>query len=114
MYVGIKRDWSKCTKVLFVRKVTLVATDDVFIGSGLIDKIIIADRIRDPKEKKLYLENNWYGKLIFSKLLRFVPIVPILDTPVAGQNPLLLHGTTISMTNILEIEKLARSKLILA
>jgi hypothetical protein len=108
--------------VLFVRKVaandaSYAADDDnMFIGSGIIDKILLTDELLllDSKQKKLHFENNWYGKIIFSKLVRFFPTVPLSITSLAGQNSLLLHGAAIPTEDILEIEKLAKSKVILA
>ena len=101
-YVGIRRDWSRGTRVLFVKK-------DAFVGSGVIDRFIAIDGLEEP-EKKLCLDNNWYGKIVFEKLARFVPAIPVQDTPVAGQNPLALHGAGIA--NILQIERSASARII--
>ncbi|HEX2615435.1 MAG TPA: hypothetical protein VHL10_08065, partial [Nitrososphaera sp.] len=88
IYVGIRRDWSRGARILFIRR---AGSDDVFIGSGVVDKIVVAGGLAE-EERKLCLENNWYGKLAFAKLARFHPVVPIKDTPAAGENPLVLHG----------------------
>lgn len=103
-YVGIRRDWSHGTLVLFVRK-------DGFIGSGVIERIVALDGLEDW-ERKLCLENNWYGKLLFAKLTRFRPAVPVQDTPAAGQNPLMLHGASIASADVSKIEALAPVRII--
>lgn len=105
LYVGIKRDWSRGTKILFVRKA------DAFIGSGAIDRIVDLDEMGEG-ERKLCLENNWYGKLLFAKLTRFRPAVPVQDTPAAGQNPLTLHGASIAGVDVSKIEALAPVRII--
>jgi hypothetical protein len=107
IYVGIRRDWSRGAKILFVRK---AGSDDVLIGSGVVDKIVVADL--KEEERKLCLENNWYGKLVFASLARFRPTVPIKDTPAVSENPLVLHGAKLSGANFSEIEKCARAKVV--
>jgi len=108
LYVGIRRDWSHGSRVLFVRK---TGSDDSFICSGVIDRIVVASELVE-EERKLCLENNWYGKLVFVILARFHPSVPLKDTPAAGENPLVLHGAIISGANFSEIVRRARAKVI--
>lgn len=103
-YVSVNRDWSQGTLVLFVKK-------DAFVGSGVIDRFIAIDALEEW-EKKLCVENNWYGKIVFAKLARFIPAVPVQDTPAAGQNPLALHGTSIPSSEALRVQGLAPSKII--
>ncbi|HKZ62481.1 MAG TPA: hypothetical protein VJZ68_08735 [Nitrososphaera sp.] len=103
-YVGIKRDWSQGTRVLFVRK-------DAFAGSGVIERFVALDGLEE-QEKNLCLENNWYGKIVFSKLVRFQPAVPVQNTPAAGENPLALHGASISRPDAMQIEGLAPARII--
>lgn len=103
-YVSVNRDWSQGTLVLFVKK-------DAFVGSGVIDRFIAIDALEEW-EKKLCVENNWYGKIVFAKLARFIPAVPVQDTPAAGQNPLALHGTSIPSSEALRVQGLASSKII--
>lgn len=103
-YVGIRRDWSRGTRVLFVKK-------DAFLGSGVIDRFIAINKLEEP-EKKLCIENNWYGKIVFEKLARFVPAVPMQDTPAADQNSLALHGSSIPVLDALQIEGLATARII--
>jgi len=103
-YVSVNRDWSQGTLVLFVKK-------DAFVGSGVIDRFIAIDALEEW-EKKLCVENNWYGKIVFAKLARFMPAVPVQDTPATGQNPLALHGTSIPSSEALQVQGLAPSKII--
>lgn len=103
-YVGIRRDWSRGTRVLFVKK-------DGFAGSGVIDRFVAGYELEEP-ERKLCTENNWYGKIVFERLARFVPAVPVQDTPVAGHNPLALHGAAIPGSDALKIEESASARII--
>jgi hypothetical protein len=105
LYVSIKRDWLRNTKLLFIRKAA-------FIGSGIIDRFVSLGELRDD-EKKICLENNCYGKIEFAKLVRFYPTVAVEDTPVAGQNTLGLHGAKLLRSDALQIERLARAKIII-
>jgi hypothetical protein len=105
LYVSIKRDWLHTTKLLFIQK-------SVFIGSGIIDRFVSLGELRED-EKKICLENNYYGKIKFAKLVRFYPAVAVEDTPVAGQNTLGLHGAGLPCSHALQIERLARARLII-
>jgi hypothetical protein len=105
LYINIKRDWVHNTKLLFVRKTE-------FIGSGIIDRFVSFSELRED-EKKVCLENNCYGKIEFAKVVRFYPAVAVEDTSVAGQKPLALHGASLPRSDAIEIEQLARSRLII-
>jgi predicted RNA-binding protein len=105
LYVNIKRDWLRNTKLLFVKKAT-------FSGSGIIDRFVSFSEIRED-EKKICLENSCYGKIEFAKLVRFYPVVAVEETSVAGQNPLSLHGASLPRSDALQIEQLARARLII-
>jgi len=107
LYVGIRREWSYGKRVLFVRK---VEKDDAFIGTGIIEKIIMLDDLTE-REKQLCLENNWYSKLLFGMVSRFRPSVAVKDTPTAGEKPRKVQGAIVSTANFLAIEKLARAKI---
>jgi hypothetical protein len=104
LYVSIKRDWLRNTNLLFIKKAT-------FIGSGTIDRFISMSGLSED-EKKICLENNYYGKIEFAKLVRFYPSVALEDTSVAGQNILGLHGASLLHSDALQIERLARARLI--
>jgi hypothetical protein len=105
LYVNIKRDWLRNTNLLFVRKTE-------FIGSGIIDRFVSFSELRED-EKKVCLENNYYGKIEFAKLVRFYPAVAVEDTIVARENHLALHGSSMSRSDAIQIEQLARSRLII-
>jgi hypothetical protein len=105
LYVSIKRDWLRSTKLLFVRKAA-------FIGSGIIDRFVSLGELRE-EEKKACLESNCYGKIEFAKLARFYPAVAVEDTPLADQNTLGLHGASLPRSDALQIERLARARLII-
>jgi hypothetical protein len=103
-YVNISRNWSRGTIVLFIKK-------DAFISSGIVDMLVGTDAMEEW-EKKLCIENNWYGKVLFARLARFVPAVPLRDTPAAGQNPLALHGASMSSEDAATIERMAARRII--
>ena len=105
LYVSIKRNWLRNTKLLFIR-------NTAFIGSGIIDRFVSLGELRED-EKKICLENNCYGKVEFAKLVRFYPAVALEDTSIAGQNILGLHGASLLHSDALQIERLARARLII-
>ncbi len=97
LYVGIRRDWSCGTQILFAKK-------DAFVGFGVIDRVADLSDLNED-EKKLCLENNWYAKIVFAKLVRFHPPVPVQDTPAKGLNQLALHGAAIDGSAIVALAK---------
>jgi hypothetical protein len=105
LYVSIKRNWMCNTNLLFIKKAA-------FIGSGTIDRFISLSELKEC-EKKICLENNYYGKIEFAKLTRFYPALAVGDTPIRGQNLLALHGASMPHSDALQIERLVRSRLIL-
>ena len=110
LYVGIRRDWARGTKILFVVKKALAG--DVIIGSGTLDRIVELAQTNDTDddEKRRCLENNWYGKLAFSMLARFQVPVPVSETALAGQPPALLHG--LAVADVAAVEALAHGRLV--
>lgn len=103
LYVGIRRDWSRGTKILFVKK---TPAGDMVIGSGVLDRVAELAEMSE-EEKRRCLENNWYGKMSFSTLARFQ--VPVSQTALAGQPPALLHGLAVDTA---AVKALARSRLV--
>ena len=103
LYVSIKRDWLPNTKLLFVKKAA-------FIGSGIIDRFVSLGELGE-EEKKICFQNNCYGKIEFARLVRFYPAVAVVDTSIADQNILGLHGAILPPSIALQIEKLARARL---
>ena len=97
LYVGIRRDWGRGTQILFAKK-------DAFVGSGIVDRVAGLDEL-DEDEKKLCLENNWYAKITFGKLVRFYPPVPVQDTPARDMNPLALHGAEVDAPAIVALAR---------
>ncbi|MDQ3881966.1 MAG: hypothetical protein M3249_02250 [Thermoproteota archaeon] len=103
LYVSIKRDWLPNTKLLFVKKAA-------FIGSGIIDRFVSLGELGE-EEKKICFQNNCYGRIEFARLVRFYPAVAVVDTSISGQNILGLHGVSLPPSIALQIEKLARARL---
>jgi hypothetical protein len=97
LYVGIRRDWGRGTQILFAKK-------DSFIGSGVIDRVVDLEDMNED-EKKLCLENNWYAKIVFAKLARFYPPVPVQDTPAKGLNQLALHGAEVDASAVIALAR---------
>lgn len=104
LYVSIKRDWLRNTKLLFIRKAA-------FIGSGIIDRFVSLGELGE-EEKKICFQNKCYGKIEFARLVRFYPAIAVADTSIAGQNILGLHGSNIPRSVALEVEQLVRARLI--
>jgi len=104
IYVGVRRDWSRGSKVLFARRA------DAFIASGVIGRIATLDEL-DPAEKELCIQNNWYAKMFLEKLTRFYPEVPIKDTPLAGVSSVMLHGSQANADYVAKVEALASCRI---
>lgn len=98
LYVGIRRDWSRGSKIVLVKK---GPSGDSVIGIGTVESIAELGGMGDA-EKKLCVENNWYGKMIFSQVARLHPPVPVSATELAGVQPALLHGHTVSDVSRIE------------
>jgi len=92
-------------RVLFLRK-------DSFVGAGTIDKFVTVEQLEES-ERMLCVENNWYAKITFSRVVRFVPSISVLHTSVEAQNPLMVHGASISKAEAVKIEAMASAKIIL-
>jgi hypothetical protein len=104
LYVGVRREWTRGSKVLFAGKV------DVFLGYGVIAKVQQIEEL-DAQEKEFCLQRNSYAKIFFSSLTRFVPPVPVEVTSIASLNPMALHGSRLSAKEASEIEGLANAKI---
>jgi len=107
LYVGIRRDWQKGSRLLFVDK----TPEDVVIGSGVFDAIIELEAMSE-QEKKLCLQNNWYGRIIFDSVERFLPPVPVRGAPLAEIKSVLLHGLEISEQQAQQITSFVSSRII--
>lgn len=107
LYVGIRRDWAKGSRLFFASK-----TDaDVLIGAGIFEKTVELGEM-DEQEKELCLQNNWYGKIVFERVERFLPPIKIQDTPLAATRPALLHGLEITKEQAGEIDRLVASRMV--
>jgi hypothetical protein len=105
LYVGVKRGWSKGSRILFASR------SDTFLGSGVIASVQPLEEL-DENERTLCVQRNWSAKLLFASLARFVTPVAISVTPVSLQNPITLHGSEIARTVACKIEELAIIKII--
>jgi hypothetical protein len=112
-YVTLRRDWSRGSKLIFVKKIGPL-DDDAFIGSGIIDKTIGLNELGDVSEKQAWIENNYYRKIIFGKLVIFYPPLLVKDTQINAwsQTGALLHGAQISTSEISIIEGRVNIKII--
>ena len=110
-YVGIRRNWSKNSTLVFIKKVN--SRDDAFIGTGIIDRVLELDEL-EYSEKKVCIQNNWYKKIIFRRLVRFIPPVLVKDTSIIFwiQKAPLLHGHEIRDSDISKIQSLTNVKII--
>jgi hypothetical protein len=100
LFVGVRRDWSRGSKILFAKR------SDAFIASGVVGRIDTLDEL-DPDERELCIQNNWYAKMVFEKLTRFHPEVPIKDTPFAVHSSVTLHGSPVRMDDVVKVEATA-------
>jgi hypothetical protein len=105
-YVRLRREWSKGSKLIFLKKID-ITDEDTFIGIGTIEKTFEPSEL-DFVERKKCIENNYYKKIVFGKLVKFVPELPIKHTQIFSlkQRAPLLHGMQISDSEILNIESL--------
>lgn len=119
LHVGIRRGWSAGSRILFVAKrapATAAGGDlvvAVVVGAGTLAQVIELGDLADEEEKKLCLQNNWYGKLVFSSLTRFLPAVPVSQVAsLAAAPPALLHGLEIEGDAATAVDALARAKIV--
>jgi hypothetical protein len=105
--MGIRRDWQKGSRLFFVDR----AQDDVIVGSGVFEKIVELDAM-DVQERAVCLQNNWYGRMMFTSVERFLPPVPVSGTPLAGVKSALLHGLAVSEEQAVKIQGLVASRMI--
>ncbi len=108
LYVGIRRDWARGSKILFVTK---GPTSDLVMGYGIFERIVELDAM-DEQERRLCLQNNWYGRMMFERVERFLPPVPVSDTQLASVRPALLHGLELALSQEEEIDSLVASRII--
>jgi len=107
LYVGIRRNWEKGSRLFFVGRTNA----DALIGAGIFEKTIELDAM-DHQERQLCLQNNWYGRMVFERVERFLPPLSVQDTALAGTKPALLHGLEISEAQAAEIDGLVASRIV--
>jgi hypothetical protein len=112
-YIKLRREWSKGSKIIFLRKMAVTDDEDAFIGLGTIENTFEPFEL-EFVERKMCIENNYCKKIAFGNLEKFLPELPINDTQIASlrqRNPL-LHGVQISDSEILKIESLVTMMII--
>jgi hypothetical protein len=112
-YTRLRSEWSKGSKIIFLRKMAVTDDEDAFIGLGTIEKTFEPFEL-EFVERKMCIENNYCKKIVFGKLVKFLPELPINDTQIASlrQRGPLLHGVQISDSEILKIESLVTMMII--
>jgi hypothetical protein len=123
LHVGIRRGWSAGSRILFVAKrvpASALAANGagdslssffVVIGAGTLEQVVELGDLADGEERARCLENNWYGKMLFASVARFVPAVPVAEAPpLAAAVPALLHGLEVDDAS--KVEALARAKIV--
>jgi hypothetical protein len=127
-FVSIKRDWSSGSKVIFVKRLETNTNGnhyDKFIGSGIIENFVGQNNLAESELQKCAM-NNWYGKLVFRQLVRFVPPLPTnlagtqeptekkeLSSAASQGRTLLQTGMSMKRTEIDGIERTANIRIFL-
>ncbi|MGI0037755.1 MAG: hypothetical protein ACRD99_05305 [Nitrososphaera sp.] len=84
---------------------------DAFLGSGVVENVQQLEEL-DENERALCLQGNWSAKLHFATLTRFNPPVAISVTPVASQNPMIMHGSEVAESVAFIVEGLAITRIV--
>ncbi|HYY49805.1 MAG TPA: hypothetical protein VE643_02950 [Nitrososphaeraceae archaeon] len=107
-YSKLKRDWAKGSKIVFLTK--SVDSDEAFVGLGKI-KIIYELSAVDADERKDYIKNNYYSKIVFGTMVRFLPAIvtrPMNFSSFSKTERPLLDGAYLSDSEVSIIEALAK------
>ena len=72
-YVGLRREWARGSKAIFVKR---LASGDSFTGSGIIERFIPLNGLKES-ERKICSENNWNGKILFAIVIKFIPPIGV-------------------------------------
>ena len=111
-YSKLKRDWAKGSKIVFLTKTG--DSDETFVGLGKI-KIIYELSAVDADERKDYIKNNYYSKIVFGTMVRFLPAIVTRLMNVSSfsktERPL-LDGAYLSDSEVSIIEALAKVAII--
>ena len=108
-YAKLKRDWAKGSKIVFIAKKE--NSEEAFIGLGKIKKIYGLTGL-DKNERKDFLKNNYYSKIVFSTMVRFLPEIVVTHrmkfTSSNKTGHPLLDGAYLSDSEVSMIESLAK------
>jgi hypothetical protein len=111
-YSKLKRDWAKGSKIVFLTKTG--DSDETFVGLGKI-KIIYELSAVDADERKDYIKNNYYSKIVFGTMVRFLPAIVTrlmnFSSFSKTERPL-LDGAYLSDSEVSIIEALAKIAII--
>ena len=111
-YSKLKRDWAKGSKIVFLTKTG--DSDEAFVGLGKI-KIIYELSAVDADERKDYIKNNYYSKIVFGTMVRFLPAIvtrPMNFSSFSKTERPLLDGAYLSDSEVSIIEALAKIAII--
>jgi hypothetical protein len=111
-YSKLKRDWAKGSKIVFLTKSG--DSDEAFVGLGKI-KIIYELSAVDADERKYYIKNNYYSKIVFGTMVRFLPAIvtrPMNFSSFSKTERPLLDGAYLSDSEVSIIEALAKIAII--
>jgi hypothetical protein len=106
-YTKLRRDWAKGSKIVFITK--RGDSEEAFVGLGKI-KIIYELSALDVDERKDYVKNNYYSKIVFGTMVRFLPAIVthrMKFTSFSKTEHPLLDGAYLSDSEVSMIEALA-------
>jgi hypothetical protein len=106
-YAKLSRNWMQGSKLIFLTKTP--SSYDGFIGLGKIEMIYELSEL-EQGERKICIENNCYSKIVFGKMVKFIPAVLIKNFQLIGFGKIatpLLDGAHISESELSKIERLA-------
>ncbi len=108
-YAKLRRDWAKGSKIVFIAKTE--NSEEAFVGLGKI-KIIYGLSGLDVHESKDFLKNNYYSKIVFDTIVRFLPEIVLTHrmrfTSSSKTEHPLLDGAYLSDSEVSMIESLAK------
>jgi hypothetical protein len=108
-FVELRRDWSRGLRLIFMRK---TSTDYSLIGSGIITGIVSPDRL-NPYEKALCIKNNYYGKITFAQLTKYIPGINVkLIMRRNWKSFAFLHGAHLSSSEVKNIDCLSKVSIV--
>jgi hypothetical protein len=106
-YPKLRRNWIGGSKLIFT---TIRNSEDLFVGIGKI-KAKYDLSVLDHNERKICIQNNFHSKIIFDKMVRFIPPIITRDVKFISLDRMegpSLDGTYISDSEISSIERLAK------